>query len=86
MVISTLARGGSERQMLATAHGLIGRGYRIEILELARAPVDHFSFRDELSRLNLTSRWASETVMTFQQDQTGGDIYRLRRFAPLIPH
>ena len=72
--------------MLATAHGLTDRGYRTEILELARAPVDQLSFRDELSRLGLTSRWASETVISFQQDQTGGDLYRLRPFGPLIPH
>src|SRR5215211_7369694 len=86
MVISTLARGGCERQMLATAYGLARRGYRVEIVELARAPVDQFSFRDELSRLGLTSRQASETIMSFQQEQTGADIYGLRRFAPLIPH
>ena len=51
MVISTLARGGSERQLLATTHGLIRRGYHVEIAELAPAAADHLSFRDELLQL-----------------------------------
>jgi glycosyltransferase involved in cell wall biosynthesis len=87
MLTSTLVRGGSERQMLATAYGLKQRGYEVEILELSRVAVEQHSFRDELLRLGLTSRWVGETTVDFEgQGTDGGEGNALRRFAPLIPH
>ena len=87
MVISSLARGGSERQLLATTHGLIRRGYHVEIVELARSPTDDVSFRDEWLQLGLHTRCANEQLtLPFPQEDSRTDAYGLSPFGPLIPH
>lgn len=87
MVISTLARGGSERQLLATTHGLIRRGYHVEIVELAPAATDHLSFRDELLQLGLRARRASgPPTLPASPEGSRHDAYGLSPFAPMIPH
>jgi len=86
MVMSTLGGGGSERQLLATTHGLIRLGYHVEIVELARAPTEPFSFRDDLLRLGLQSRCAGELTRPVPEHDTCTDAYGLRQFGPLIPH
>ena len=55
MVTSALAMGGCERQILATAEGLIPLGYEIEIFELAEIH-SQFGLDDEFWKLGITSR------------------------------
>jgi hypothetical protein len=50
VVTSSLARGGCERQILATADGLVREGYRIEVFCFA-PPVAGANFVEEFSRL-----------------------------------
>jgi glycosyltransferase involved in cell wall biosynthesis len=59
MVASALAMGGSERQMLATAEGLVALGYEIEIFDLAEFHAQ-FSLEDEFWKLGITSRRAPD--------------------------
>lgn len=85
MVLSPLARGGSERQLLATAHGLVRLGYRVEIVELTRTATEQFGFRDELARFGLTPRSATELTPSFRGSETSTDAHGLLPFEPLIP-
>jgi glycosyltransferase involved in cell wall biosynthesis len=84
MVTSALARGGCERQLLATAAGLVRLGHHVEILELTRVTDDELSFRDELSQLGLTCRHAAELLEAEPPESTDADVYDLQRFGPLV--
>jgi glycosyltransferase involved in cell wall biosynthesis len=86
MVLSPLARGGSERQLLATAHGLVRLGYHVEIVELTRTAREEFGFRDELGRFGLTPRSATDLTPSFRGSETSTDAHGLRPFEPLIPY
>ena len=59
MVTSALAMGGCERQILATAEGLVSLGYEIEIFELAEIH-SQFGLDDEFWKLGITSRRPSD--------------------------
>jgi len=63
MVTTDLERGGSERQMLATASGLVDRGYRVRILAITRLEPCVPSFETELTRLGIPIEFVSDSVV-----------------------
>jgi len=60
MVTADLARGGSERQMLATVSELLKRGYDARMLAFTRFDPGVPSFEKELLQLGITIEFASE--------------------------
>src|SRR5262245_1054690 len=85
MVTSALAMGGCERQILATAEGLIALGYEIEIFELAEIHAQ-FGLDDEFWKLGITSRRSSDfydQVLSHPADRSESG---LSRFASLVEH
>ena len=85
MVTSVLARGGSERQMLATAEGLIRRGYQVEVFCFDRSP-DGSDFTAEFSRLGIRCRNAFEAVRPAVQLDAGEAQQSLKPYAHLVDH
>jgi glycosyltransferase involved in cell wall biosynthesis len=85
MVAPGLTRGGSERQILATADGLLQRGYQVEIfyfVDLAREP----DFIDEFSQLGIKCHHRSEFEDAVVSEDHVEDIHGLGRFAQLVDH
>jgi len=60
MVTADLARGGSERQMLATASGLLGRGYGVRMLAITRLGPGVPSFEKEMICLGIPIEFVSD--------------------------
>jgi glycosyltransferase involved in cell wall biosynthesis/GT2 family glycosyltransferase len=60
MVTSTYNRGGSERQMVATAAGLRKRGWDVQIMAQGSLQPGHPSFEDEIRSLGITPRFWSD--------------------------
>src|SRR6516165_667038 len=80
MVAPGLARGGAERQILATAYGLLQRGYEVEIFyfaDLAGQP----DFIDEFSKLGIKCRHPFEFEGSVLSGDSIEDIHDLRQFA-----
>jgi hypothetical protein len=77
MVISELARGGVERQMLTLSDGLLSRGYEVQIFELAGNAGGESSFEAELSKLGIRSRRASDFVEITELGANGSDDHGL---------
>jgi glycosyltransferase involved in cell wall biosynthesis len=84
MVTSTLARGGSERQMLATAHGLLRAGCHVEIFEIAHLDAGYFTFADEFSRLGVRIRSAADFGDSAIGDGETADAFGLGPYASLF--
>ncbi|HEX8076815.1 MAG TPA: glycosyltransferase [Chthoniobacterales bacterium] len=59
MVIPAIARGGCERQLIATVDGLLRRGYEVEIFAFTRMH-GQASFNDEIAKLGVQVRFVSE--------------------------
>jgi glycosyltransferase involved in cell wall biosynthesis len=85
MVTSTVARGGCERQILATADGLVRQGYEIEIFCLA-APVGEVNFVEEFSQLGIKCRHAFEAADSMVRVNDGQDSQSLQKFSRLVDH
>jgi glycosyltransferase involved in cell wall biosynthesis len=85
MLVESLARGGAERQILALTHGLLQRGYEIEVFELTGVVAGQASFAPEFAGAGVRVRHARE----FAADPAGlavdTAIAGLQRFAPLLP-
>ena len=84
IVTSVVARGGSERQILATAEGLIRRGYQPEIFCLA-PPDAEANFMEEFSRLGIKCSHAFEaadSIVQIDEDQ----VQSIGNFAQLVDH
>jgi len=62
MVTGAIARGGSERQMIALTNGLLGLGYAVEVCELIGVVAGQSSFADECDRIGVTVRRPGECV------------------------
>src|SRR5205814_574167 len=86
MVISVLARGGCERQMLATVSGLISRGYEIEIFTLAPVPNGEPTFEQEFAALGVASSCAFDFGDMTNLTDTTDDEHGLQRFVPILGH
>ncbi len=86
MVISVLARGGCERQLLATARGLLDWGYVIEIFKLDVGPRGDTSFEAEFAALPISTSCASDFGDTRLPPPDGGDPHGLARFTPILQH
>ena len=85
MVTPGLVRGGAERQILATADGLLQRGYEVEIfyfVDLAGEP----DFIDEFSQLGIKCHHPSEFGDSIFAGDGVKDIHDLRQFAQLVDH
>jgi glycosyltransferase involved in cell wall biosynthesis len=85
MVAPGLARGGAERQILATADGLLQRGYEVEIFyfaDLAGEP----DFIDEFSKLGIKCHHPFEFGGSVVGGDSVEDIHDLRQFAQLVDH
>jgi glycosyltransferase involved in cell wall biosynthesis len=82
MVTSSLARGGCERQILATANGLVREGYRIEVFCLA-PPVPEPNFMEEFSQLGITCRHVADSI---PHVNGGQNVQSLTKFAQLVDH
>src|SRR5215510_165660 len=83
MVTSALAMGGCERQMLATAEGLVALGYEIEIFELAEVHAQ-FGLDDEFWKLGITSRRPSDFYDDILSRAAHQSPSELARFAALL--
>jgi Glycosyltransferase Family 4 len=82
MVAPGLARGGAERQILATADGLLQRGYEVEIFYFTDV-IGEPKFLNEFSQLGIACHHSSE----FPNSVRGGDIEEfdcLGEFAELV--
>jgi glycosyltransferase involved in cell wall biosynthesis len=86
MVISVLARGGCERQLLATARGLLGRGYTIEIFKLDAGPDGETSFEAEFAALPIRTRCARDFGDMCAPPEDGCDAHGLARLTPILHH
>jgi len=86
MVTSVLARGGCERQLLATVRGLLQRDYPIEIFTLGPVPVGDISFEAEFAALGVNTICASEFGDTSPAPHAGDFRHGLAPFAPLLEH
>lgn len=86
MVTSTLARGGCERQMLATTTGLLRRGYTVEIFALAKAPPGEPTFEAEFAALGVDMSCAIGCDDMASPSEMAADEYGLGPFMPLIGH
>src|SRR6516165_4607556 len=85
MVAPGLVRGGAERQILATAYGLLQREYEVEIFyfaDLAGQP----DFIDEFSKLGIKCRHPFEFGGFVLSGDSVEDIHDLRQFAQLVDH
>src|SRR5262249_58173704 len=85
MIAPVLARGGAERQILATADGLLRRGYEVEIFyfnSVAGEP----DFIDEFSQLGIKCHHPFELGGFIVGGDNVEDIYGLRQFAQLVDH
>src|SRR5262249_20233691 len=60
MITSTYNRGGSERQMVATAAGLLRLGWDVRIIAFGSLQAGDASFEEEILRLGITPHLASE--------------------------
>jgi glycosyltransferase involved in cell wall biosynthesis len=80
MVAPSLARGGAERQILATADGLLNRGYEVEIFYFTDL-VGEGNFIDEFSQLGIKCHHPSKFMCSIVDDE---DIYGLRQFAEIV--
>jgi hypothetical protein len=76
MVTSVLARGGCKRQILATADGLLRRGYQLEIF-FATGEVE---FTEEFSRLGIKRRHAFEAAESITRGYDREDVHGLVKF------
>jgi len=85
MVTSALAMGGCERQILATAEGLVALGYEIEIFELAEIH-SQFGLDDEFWKLGITSRRPSDFYDELLSHAEHRPESELSRFASLVEH
>ncbi len=86
MVTSTLARGGCERQMLATTTGLLRRGYTVAIFALAKASPGEPTFEAEFAALGVDMSCATGCDDMTAPGEMAADEYGLGRFMPLIGH
>lgn len=68
MVAGDLGRGGSERQMLAVASGLLSRGYEVSLVVLSRTGFEQPSFEHGFRNIGLVAQEAS----SFDIDLEGG--------------
>ncbi|MFL5065887.1 MAG: hypothetical protein ACJ8ED_14685, partial [Xanthobacteraceae bacterium] len=85
MVASALAMGGCERQMLATAEGLVALGYEIEIFDLADIHAQ-FSLEDEFWKLGITSRRPPDFYDEVLSHPARRSVSALSRFVSLLDH
>jgi glycosyltransferase involved in cell wall biosynthesis len=85
MIAPGLARGGSERQMLATAAGLLRRGYEAEIFYFAGVAGEP-DFIDEFSQLGIKCQHPFELGDFIVGGDSVEDIHGLRQFAQLVDH
>jgi glycosyltransferase involved in cell wall biosynthesis len=85
MVTSVVTRGGSERQILATAEGLIRRGYLVKIFCLA-SPDSEPNFIEEFSRLGIKCSHAFEAADSIVQVGDDQDVQSVGNFALLVDH
>jgi|GEM_PF-402307 len=86
MVTSVIARGGCERQLLATVRGLLQRGYAIEIFTLSAVPAGDISFEAEFAALGVKSTCASEFGDMSPAPGAGDYRHGLAPFAPILEH
>src|SRR6266704_2245788 len=85
MVTGGLARGGAERQMIALTHGLLQRGYDVQVFELIGLPAGQPSFADEFARMGVRVRHPCEFSAAIGDGFDGAAIAGLQSFALLLP-
>jgi len=85
MVTSGLTRGGTERQILATADGLLQRGYEIEVLYVTD-PAGEPDFNEEFSQLGIKCYSPAEFGDAFAGGERAEGIHDLRQFAQIVDH
>jgi glycosyltransferase involved in cell wall biosynthesis len=83
MVTGALARGGAERQMIASANGLLREGYEVEVLELQGTVPGQSTFKDEMAALGVPLHHASEFPPV--RPDAAYDTLRLDAFASILP-
>jgi glycosyltransferase involved in cell wall biosynthesis len=86
MVISTLARGGCERLLLATARGLLAHGHTIEIFTLAPVPAHDSSMEAEFAALGIRLSCAADFGDMSGKREDGRECHDLERFRPILQH
>ena len=85
MIAPGLTRGGAERQILATADGLLRRGYEVEIFYFASVAGEP-DFIDEFTQLGINCHHPFELGDFIVSGDSVEDIHDLRQFAQLVDH
>jgi glycosyltransferase involved in cell wall biosynthesis len=85
MIASGLTRGGAERQILATADGLLGRGYEVEIFYFAGVAGEP-DFIDEFTQLGINCHHPFKLGDFIVSGDSVEDIHDLHQFAQLVDH
>jgi glycosyltransferase involved in cell wall biosynthesis len=85
MVTSGLTRGGCERQILATADGLLRQGYQIQIFCFASLPGEP-DFANEFSHLGIKCCHAFELGDSTAGRDHAEDVHSVEKFAQLVDH
>jgi glycosyltransferase involved in cell wall biosynthesis len=85
MIAPGLTRGGAERQILATADGLLRRGYEVEIFYFARVAGEP-DFIDEFTQLGINCHHPFELGDFIVSGDSVEDIHDLHQFAQLVDH
>jgi glycosyltransferase involved in cell wall biosynthesis len=86
MVTGAVARGGSERQMIALTNGLLGLGQAVEVCELVGVVAGQSSFADECHTMGVTVRRPGEGVAAadglHDSAPAGADLQPYSRLLP----
>ena len=85
MIAPGLTRGGAERQILATADGLLRRGYEVEIFYFASVAGEP-DFIDEFTQLGINCHHPFELGDFIVSGDSVEDIHDLHQFAQLVDH
>jgi Glycosyltransferase Family 4 len=83
MVSEALARGGAERQMFALTHGLLQRGYEVQVFELLGTSAGQASFTDEFLKLGVRVRHPREFAAAGNADDRI-ILTRIESFAAIL--
>ena len=85
MVVPSFARGGAERMLVATAAGLVQRGYQVRMLALRGLHADEPHYLDEIKRHGLDYRIWRGSAMSYRAWRRRFNNRALQSYALSLP-